>query len=107
LQAFQPSAPLSPLPDVAESSMKFLGRKGSSDEQLTDIDSGFDVIWCQWCLGHLDESDLVSFLRRGKNALRDTEQGKSLIVVKENLCSDAEHGGPRIVFDEADSSYTR
>ncbi|KAF5373553.1 hypothetical protein D9758_000594 [Tetrapyrgos nigripes] len=107
LQAFQPSTPLKPLPDVAEPSMTLLGRKGTPDEQLSDINSGFDIVWSQWCLGHLDEPDLVAFLQRSKSALRNPEQGKSLIVVKENLCSNAEDGGPRIVFDDSDSSYTR
>jgi protein N-terminal methyltransferase len=54
--------------------------------------------------------DLVSFLQRCKAALR--EGGRSLIVVKENLCRDfgEDFGaklGPRTVFDEQDSSLTR
>ncbi|KAF8550447.1 hypothetical protein OG21DRAFT_1487767 [Imleria badia] len=67
-----------------------------------DADSGFDVIWCQWCLGHLNDEDLVAFLRRSTAALRDST---SVIIVKENLC--AEKKAPRTVFDEQDSSWTR
>jgi len=106
-QAFNPSRPLHPLPDVADSTITLLDRIGSPDEHLSDIDSGFDVIWCQWCLGYLDDPDLVSFLQRSKNALRDIEKGKSLIIVKENCCSDSEDGSAKTVFDEDDSSYTR
>ncbi|EIN07311.1 methyltransferase domain-containing protein [Punctularia strigosozonata HHB-11173 SS5] len=85
-----------------------------------DINSGFDVIWCQWCLGHLSDPELIQFLGRAVGALRDRNQAAgenpSCIVVKENLCRDfgedgveAESGkrGPRTVFDEEDSSLTR
>ncbi|KAJ7097863.1 alpha-N-methyltransferase NTM1 [Mycena belliarum] len=71
----------------------------------TDAVSGFDVVWCQWCLGHLSDPELVAFLRRSRAALRDEQ--RSLIVVKENLCSDLADGRAAIVFDEQDSSLTR
>ncbi|KAJ7685245.1 DUF858-domain-containing protein [Mycena polygramma] len=71
----------------------------------TDAVSGFDVVWCQWCLGHLSDPDLVVFLRRSRAALR--QPGRSVIVVKENLCSDQPDGSACIVFDEQDSSLTR
>jgi len=79
------------------------------EPEVDDADSGFDVIWCQWCLGHLSDADLVAFLKRSRRALRGSDRGtgKSLIVVKENLCSDALDGSPRTVFDEEDSSLTR
>ena len=67
-----------------------------------DVDSRFDVVWCQWCLGHLNDEDLVAFLKRSAAALRGSA---SLIIVKENLCS--EKKAPRTVFDEQDSSWTR
>lgn len=67
-----------------------------------DTNSGFDVVWCQWCLGHLNDQDLVAFLKRSMAALRSPS---SLIVVKENLCS--EDKAPRAEFDEKDSSWTR
>lgn len=71
----------------------------------SDIDDKLDVAWCQWCLGHLSDLDLVAFLKRCHAALRIG--GRSLIVVKENLCRDSEDGGPRTVFDKQDSSLTR
>ncbi|KAJ7219331.1 alpha-N-methyltransferase NTM1 [Mycena pura] len=71
----------------------------------TDAVSGFDIVWCQWCLGHLNDPDLVAFLRRSRAALR--EKDRSLIVVKENLCSDGPDGSECVIFDEQDSSLTR
>ncbi|KAJ7774540.1 DUF858-domain-containing protein [Mycena maculata] len=95
LQEFDPA-----LPHHAE----MLDRVGYAPS-MTDALSGFDVVWCQWCLGHLSDPDLAAFLRRSHAALR--EKGRSLIVVKENLCSDNEDGSACIVFDEQDSSLTR
>ncbi|KAJ7285778.1 alpha-N-methyltransferase NTM1 [Mycena rebaudengoi] len=72
----------------------------------TDALSGFDVVWCQWCLGHLNDAELAAFLQRSHAALREKEKGRSLIVVKENLCADDTDGTPRIVFDSEDSNLT-
>ncbi|KAH9856919.1 DUF858-domain-containing protein [Lenzites betulinus] len=98
--------------DPARPAGRVLGRVGyggdgagkvDADVDVGDMDSGFDVVMCQWCLGALSDPDLVAFFRRSRAALRDPKRG--LIVVKENLCS--EDGGPRAVFDESDSSLTR
>ncbi|EPQ58021.1 DUF858-domain-containing protein [Gloeophyllum trabeum ATCC 11539] len=108
LQSLEPSHPAA--------SGKVLGRigyqptsselsKNLSDPTAGDIDSGFDVIWCQWCLGHLTDPDLVLFLRRCRVALRDPTA--AYIIVKENTCSDSPDGGPRSHLDEEDSSLTR
>ncbi|KAG6917981.1 hypothetical protein DXG01_017165, partial [Tephrocybe rancida] len=86
----------------------FLDRIGyQPPKPLDEINMGFDVIWCQWCLGHLSDQDLVAFLQRSHVALREKEKGKSLIVVKENLCQDMKDGSACTVFDEEDSSLTR
>ncbi|KAG6898375.1 hypothetical protein C0992_009050 [Termitomyces sp. T32_za158] len=86
----------------------FLDRIGYQPPRPSDeINMGFDVIWCQWCLGHLSDPDLVAFLRRSHAALREKEKGKSVIVVKENLCKDKEDGSACTVFDDQDSSLTR
>lgn len=100
LQSFDPSQPLS--------ASKFIGRVGYTPSNLdptSDINEKLDVAWCQWCLGHLSDIDLIVFLKRCKNVLR--EGGRSLIVVKENLCRNQEDGSARTVFDEQDSSLTR
>jgi len=80
----------------------------------------YDVIWNQWCLGHLTDRQLVEWLRKAGRCLRgygdgaddgekkqeedDGGEGKGWIMVKENLCTGA-FGGD--IFDEQDSSVTR
>ncbi|KAG2134387.1 alpha-N-methyltransferase NTM1 [Suillus bovinus] len=90
LQSFDPIAPGTPLDRVG-----YLPQDGDDETE-----TGFDVIWCQWCLGHLKDDDLAQFLQRSKKALRDT---RSLIVVKENICG--EQNEPLTVFDEQDSTF--
>jgi len=85
---------------------RFLDRVGRQPLRPTDeIEMGFDVIWCQWCLGHLSDADLVAFFKRCYHSL--TKHPKSLIMVKENICSDNEDGSPQSIFDDEDSSFTR
>ncbi|KAI0670346.1 DUF858-domain-containing protein [Trametes maxima] len=103
LQDFDPARPSAA---VSSEKAKVLGRVGYvplEGGETADMDSSFDVVWCQWCLGALSDPDLVAFFRKAKAALRDPSRG--LVVVKENLCS--EKGEPRAVFDESDSSLTR
>lgn len=95
LQDFDPAHP--------QRSTKRIGRVGFQPDE-DDLESGFDVIWCQWCLGHLNDTDLVAFFKRCRASLRDPDKG--IIVVKENLCLDTD-GLPTIVFDDDDSSLTR
>ncbi|KAG2054646.1 hypothetical protein BDR06DRAFT_954910 [Suillus hirtellus] len=92
LQSFDPVVPGTPLDRVG-----YLPQGGDNETE-----TGFDVIWCQWCLGHLRDDDLVLFLQRSKKALRDA---RSLIVVKENICGKQDE--PVTVFDEQDSTFTR
>lgn len=58
----------------------------------------YDLVWTQWCVGHLTDEQLVSYLERCKGAL--TTEG--FIVIKENLSTSGQD-----VFDELDSSVTR
>ena len=58
----------------------------------------YDVIWCQWVLGHLTDVDLAAFFKRCQSGLA----ANGIIVVKENTSST----GAR-EFDNTDSSYTR
>lgn len=71
---------------------------GLEDWQPADGDQ-YDLIWIQWCLGHLTDAQLVQFLERCKSVLAPQD---GLIVVKENTTS----GGTEI-FDEQDSAVTR
>ncbi|TNY23687.1 methyltransferase domain-containing protein [Rhodotorula diobovata] len=68
-----------------------------------------DPGWCQWCLGHLSDPELVSFLRRARAALRTSPSGtcEGFIVVKENVCADDAAEGAGRLFDDEDSSITR
>lgn len=58
----------------------------------------YDVIWCQWVIGHLKDYDLVDFLKRCSDALSET----GVIVIKENITTSME-----LEFDDEDSSVTR
>lgn len=59
----------------------------------------YDLMWNQWCLGHLTDDQLTQYLVRSKAVLAP---GDGLIVVKENVTSnDVE------IFDEQDSAVTR
>ena len=59
--------------------------------------ASLDVVWIQWCIGHLTDADMVSFLGRCEKALRPGGR----IVVKENNCREG------FVVDKEDSSVTR
>ncbi|PSN53220.1 hypothetical protein C0J52_07994 [Blattella germanica] len=58
----------------------------------------YDVIWCQWVLGHLTDEDFVTFFNCCKKGLKPN----GIIVVKENLTS-----SDKVEVDEQDSSVTR
>ncbi|KAI5291290.1 Alpha N-terminal protein methyltransferase 1 [Ascosphaera acerosa] len=61
----------------------------------------YDLIWVQWCVGHLRDAELLRFLVRAKAALTDDA---GLLCIKENntTLDDADD-----LFDEEDSSVTR
>ncbi|KAK6584592.1 hypothetical protein PZA11_002816 [Diplocarpon coronariae] len=58
----------------------------------------YDLIWNQWCLGHLTDAQLQSYLGTCSKLLN----ADGLIVVKENLSTSGED-----LFDKLDSSVTR
>ena len=53
LQDFDPARP------SASANCKVLGRVGYAGGEEGELDSGFDVVWCQWCLGALSDADLA------------------------------------------------
>ncbi|KAK4703588.1 hypothetical protein P7C70_g2631, partial [Phenoliferia sp. Uapishka_3] len=74
----------------------------------TPEEDGYDVVMVQWCIGHLSDAELVSFLQRSQKALRRTEFGlEGYIVLKENVCKDDADEGRGSLFDDDDSSITR
>ncbi|KAF2786178.1 hypothetical protein K505DRAFT_318845 [Melanomma pulvis-pyrius CBS 109.77] len=82
-------------------------------QDWTPEKGAYNVIWNQWCLGHLNDAQLVAYLRRCKDGLvapapsSETDglpvQG-SWIVVKENL---SRGGSNQDIYDDEDSSVTR
>jgi protein N-terminal methyltransferase len=68
----------------------------------------YDVIWNQWCLGHLTDAQLIVYLQRCKQGLKPATQDdgttRSWIVVKENMSTDIKH---KDIYDDEDSSVTR
>ena len=60
----------------------------------------YDLMWNQWCLGHLKDDQLVAYLNRCKGAV--TIHG--WIIIKENMSTDA---AGKDIFDTTDSSVTR
>ncbi|XP_055319335.1 alpha N-terminal protein methyltransferase 1 [Sitodiplosis mosellana] len=69
---------------------------GLQDFTLTD--NTYDVIWCQWVLGHLTDEDLGAFFKRCTAGL--TKNG--CIIIKENFTSTND-----FCIDATDSSVTR
>jgi protein N-terminal methyltransferase len=59
----------------------------------------YDLIWNQWCVGHLTDEQLVQYLERCKKVLNPDG---GIIVVKENLSTIGVDE-----FDSTDSSVTR
>lgn len=59
----------------------------------------YDIIWNQWCVGHLKDEELVRYLQTCKTVLTP---GDGLIVVKENTSTSGMD-----LFDGEDSSVTR
>lgn len=66
-------------------------------ETFTPEVGRYDVIWIQWCIGHLTDDDLVAFLRRCRDGLREN----GCVVMKENNASTG------FILDLEDSSITR
>ncbi|CAL7949009.1 unnamed protein product [Xylocopa violacea] len=58
----------------------------------------YDVIWCQWVLGHLKHDDLIEFLKKCSLGLKCN----GVIVIKENVTS-----SEKLETDTKDSSVTR
>lgn len=58
----------------------------------------YDVVWIQWVLGHLKDSDFIDFFKRAQLGLKKN----GMIIMKENFTNT-----DGIEVDEEDSSVTR
>ncbi|KAL1921797.1 uncharacterized protein VTP21DRAFT_10439 [Calcarisporiella thermophila] len=66
-------------------------------QNFVPVEGRYDLIWCQWVLGHLTDDDLITFFQRCKKGLKPG----GIIGVKENISSN------ECLYDEEDSSVTR
>ncbi|KAI8525784.1 hypothetical protein RHMOL_Rhmol13G0256900 [Rhododendron molle] len=66
-------------------------------QEFTPDAGKYDVIWVQWCIGHLTDDDFVSFFKRAKDGLKPG----GLFVLKENIARTG------FVLDKEDRSVTR
>ncbi|TKY59574.1 Alpha N-terminal protein methyltransferase 1 [Spatholobus suberectus] len=66
-------------------------------QDFTPDTGRYDVIWIQWCIGHLTDEDFVSFFKRAKVGLKPG----GLFVLKENIARSG------FVLDSEDRSVTR
>ncbi|CRG90088.1 Alpha N-terminal protein methyltransferase 1 [Talaromyces islandicus] len=60
----------------------------------------YDLVWNQWCVGHLTDAQLTEYLKRAAAALTDS----GLIVLKENVSTDI---NGKDYFDATDNAVTR
>jgi protein N-terminal methyltransferase len=67
-------------------------------QHFTPEKGKYSVIWNQWCLGHLTDTDLVDYFKRCREGI---VPDAGIIIVKENLASGVDN------FDGLDSSFTR
>ncbi|KAI9145464.1 alpha-N-methyltransferase NTM1, partial [Paraphysoderma sedebokerense] len=83
-------------------------------QEFTPPSGTYDLIWCQWVLGHLPDSDLIEFFKRCTQGLKQPEKihderGErfvcGMIGVKENVLGI--NSDKDFELDEEDSSVTR
>lgn len=93
-------------PQFIQDSLKYIGKSSTKvrkqyvlglQEFVPEKDS-YDVIWCQWVLGHLKDDDLIKFLKDCIAALKPN----GIIGIKENITS-----SNTVELDSEDSSVTR
>ncbi|RDX69061.1 Alpha N-terminal protein methyltransferase 1, partial [Mucuna pruriens] len=66
-------------------------------QDFTPDTGRYDIIWIQWCIGHLTDEDFVSFFKRAKVGLKPG----GMFVLKENIARSG------FVLDNEDRSVTR
>ena len=64
--------------------------------------SSYDVIWAQWCVGHLTDAHFLRFLQRCRTALKP----RGVLVIKDN-CGESSSTDDCFEVDDADRSICR
>lgn len=72
----------------------------SMQDWIPEREYSYQILWCQWCCGHLPDRAFIHWLNNCKKGLKEG----GYLVVKENLST--AFGGEDI-FDPTDSSKTR
>ncbi|XP_057586075.1 N-terminal Xaa-Pro-Lys N-methyltransferase 2 [Hippopotamus amphibius kiboko] len=66
-------------------------------QEFTPALGRYDVIWIQWVSGYLTDKDLLAFLSRCRDGLKEN----GIIILKDNVAREG------CIFDLSDSSVTR
>ncbi|XP_008439522.1 alpha N-terminal protein methyltransferase 1 isoform X2 [Cucumis melo] len=66
-------------------------------QEFTPDAGRYDVIWVQWCIGHLTDEDFISFFKRAKLGLK----AGGIFILKENIARSG------FILDKEDRSITR
>ncbi|XP_050361539.1 alpha N-terminal protein methyltransferase 1-like [Nymphalis io] len=82
---------------VGENKIK-IGTLYQTSLQKFEPERKYDIIWNQWVLGYLTDTDLIAYL----SCCRDALSKNGVLIVKENVTSSG-----KIEIDETDSSVTR
>jgi protein N-terminal methyltransferase len=100
--------------DIVESDSKFLTKaveeckeRNSTNarflleglEEFVPEDGRYCLLWCQWVLSHLTDNDVVAFISRALNSLRNVG---GILILKENEAKNSDY-----IMDDIDSSVTR
>ena len=71
-------------------------------QDWTPSSSSYDVIWAQWCVGHLTDAHFLRFLQRCRTALKP----RGVLVIKDN-CGESSKTDDCFEVDDADRSICR
>jgi len=71
-------------------------------QDWTPSSSSYDVIWAQWCVGHLTDSHFLRFLQRCRTALKP----RGVLVIKDN-CGESSSTDDCFEVDDDDRSICR
>ncbi|XP_062563500.1 N-terminal Xaa-Pro-Lys N-methyltransferase 1-A [Armigeres subalbatus] len=88
--------------ETAQSELSSTGKLGTvyniGLQDFRPEEKKYDVIWSQWVLGHLTDTDIVEFFFRCTKALKKN----GMMVIKENFTN-----ADKVELDRQDSSVTR